>query len=774
MGGGAPDGPGGPRAPSGGAGAPEGGDPLLAAVDRFVDGEMGPEERAAFEARLGADPALAEEVAAARAAKEAVASLPALRPEAGDWERALAAIRGAAPEGGGGARILPGPGARRRAPLLRGAAVAAGLAAFVGTLYVALAPAGASLSYAPGLFVRFRPSLPAETAWARPWPLPGEGAGAPPADLAGVPGALEADLSPAARRRLLETGVLWRPRPARAPRDPAEEARLAALPSVATLDAALVHAGAAIGEAESALEAEVVAPALLRLLDDLALALARDEREAPPASAEAYALARDLVETGRALARGAPAATPRAAAEVALVQAAEGPAPSPLSGALEDYGAFAGLRGNGPARAAAWLARPRLPLDEARGAAASLAVLHALLATGPLPGRARPIDRYERIRASQAFFRGAPVDWPPERLIPAVRALAGARLRLEAVTPEGPLAAALARLERPAIAGPAGARPFFSLLGWRWDAAARATAALTGPERLLGSGLDLLAAERFPGAREELLRVAGPAALPDLEARLGALARDLAREGCADDLFRIAAKVREAASEARQSPGETAPADAGSAEARAAREGRAIAQALATLDLARIATRAGAEARLPEAAAAPPLPAGVGTAPALVEPLPHAFALLGALARAVAIALRDGEPFPSREARALACEEAADLCLALARGDAGAARRLSRARLEGEGGVLAARAVNVVLGPEGRAVTMTRALVGPLEMLVLLPRPGAPGEWIVARGLALAPFEVPSERPGAPLAAALPGGLADLPAPPYLRSWREP
>src|SRR5947209_6145969 len=118
--------------------------------------------------------------------------------------------------------------------------------------------------------------------------------------------------------------------------------------------------------------------------------------------------------------------------------------------------------------------------------------------TGTFARRARPRGPRSSWRAT-SWPSGAPSRARPSRsrLLPELRRLSGPRLALEPALESAAVLRALARLAPPEIVGPAGARPFFSLLGTRYSAAARATAALTGPRRVLGSGLDVLAARAF-------------------------------------------------------------------------------------------------------------------------------------------------------------------------------------------------------------------------------------------------------------------------------------
>jgi len=871
---------------------------------------------------------------------------PALAPRAGDLERVIAALRAVPLPGdarspalrhevGSDAKL---PTLRHgRGPiapgLLRFAVAAAALAAFTGLLSVALVPAGASLVYAPRLFARAGVLEPRDTSWATPWAIPGVDRTPPAADLGGVLGAdaLDAEgrgLSAAAKARLLEGGILWRPATelvapgagAATPGAPGAGASAAApgasgagasaappgasgagasaaphgasvagvgsrVPVLVTVDQAVARLSRALASVESDLEWFEVGPEATLLLEDLRAALVRDRRAAPLRSREAYALALDIVETGRALLadarvdgvapggleRAGPTPSPEGsrveslptaqsgaarlapptvtgdtttgagatsgtasgsssgasiasapdpatrpshvAAEVALVRAAAGPAVSPVTGLLEDYGAFRGLSTTGPARALTWLARPRLALDRRDHAAAALALLHALCAAPPYGVAEHPLARYERIRARQAFFEGAPVDWAPERLLPAVRALVGEEMTLAHTDPDGPLAQALARLAPPSIEGPLGAVPQASLLGWRWSAAARATAALTRPGRLLGSGLDLLAAEGFPGARDLLVAEAG-ARIPDLDARLLVLARDLESEeqaagGEGADLGRLMSLVRKEigraatpANAGEKKPARDAAADAArltnppasigealrkvaaSNRARAARRDRALGQALATFDLAHMTVAPRFDASMP-AAAGGARPQGLSPSPVarpvavVIEPVPMAFARLAGIARGVAEALAEGPDFASRRAQVLDLRSTADLLDRTAEGDPEAALALGEGpagaalSLEGHSRLVSVRTIDVVLGTDGAPATFQqRVVLGPVEVLALVPRRDTAQGWMLARGAGLAAFEVASERPLTPRSGALRAGT--LPTPPWLRDWSAP
>jgi hypothetical protein len=139
-------------------------------------------------------------------------------------------------------------------------------------------------------------------------------------------------------------------------------------PAVLTVDALLllVHAvmDAALSEVDAALAPEL--KALVETLDDR---LAREAPHAKPDAAAAYARARGIVSVARALIEPRSDASDLVNAEVALVRAHMGPAPSPVLERTIDYSMFDVARGFrmaddrlGSFRAAIWLGVASLEL----------------------------------------------------------------------------------------------------------------------------------------------------------------------------------------------------------------------------------------------------------------------------------------------------------------------------------------------------------------------------------------------------------------------------
>ncbi len=779
-------------------------------LDAYADGELeglaatgiAPAGAAAVEAHLDGCPACRAALLEVRAFKASVRRLPALAPREGDLERALAALPAVA------TRVeAPPPATRARPPrrFLFALEVAASLLLAFGIVLSSLylGPGGVSLAYVPGLFARYdHERVPFEPALEPVAPEPAllNVAGA------GETGALR--LTREERRRLAEQGVLGRtpPRPlasdtatrlhgtTNGPRTFADiyaETQAAGLPTLLTADVAVLAFAGLVAAVEDRLAAERIAPDSMRLLATLEATLAANLSAStdPDVHAATY-LAIDYVAIGRTLLgdRRPEALSTRARAELERVLASEGVKRSPLTGEREDYTAY-GLTHPTPRgmrrRALAWLARERFPLDRPEGARAALVLTHALFSArddGPA------LERYERIRAGIAFFEGAPDGYDPERLVPALRRTVGESLRLADLA-GGPRARALLEslsgLPPGEIPGPNGTRPFFSLLGPRYGAEAAAIARLTWPHvgtrerpRTRSTGLDVLVAAGLPGARSAL--DATPAgAYPDYGRALEPVAADLAPRAALasrdrdEDLFWLVHAARLGLEPERSSG---YPFFATTEAARARRLGLA----LASLDIvalgqgrARIQDRPASPAasdrpghgatgdppggHLAGAAgpAAPPAPEG------FVEPAPELFARLASLSRALARALAEGVEFPSRERLSA---ELRDLAADLDRLAAAA-----RASLEGRpvpaeaaalvrdpAGFAARRAAfppsaswtyAIVLRPEGLATFHHRIVRGPVEVLAVVPRPGAArGELVLARGAGLFAEEVSSER----------------------------
>ncbi|GIW72765.1 MAG: hypothetical protein KatS3mg102_2307 [Planctomycetota bacterium] len=525
--------------------------PDAAWLDAYADGALAPPAAAEAEAHLSGCPSCRAALEEIRATKKL---LRHSREEQPAPPQALAQLLGmlrAEPwpppplELAESRATEPVRASRRawwRAPALRAAAavvLAVGLGLWGSIRWGLLgAPAGVSLAYAPGVFAHFQhreiafaPQLPAS-----PPPVP---------DLGNVQGGPQAaaPLAPPARQALLAQALL-------AQRTHALEAlevyRLAASREEAVLwtsDLALAAFARTLARVREALLAELVAPQLEALLDELLVALER--MPLPKGAAElaaARTLARNYCAIGRALLGGQEAAlAARAggalAAELRRIEAARGIATSPLSGLPVDYAAFPPPDGTPQRRlerALLWLGTGRLPLDRPEGARAALVLLHALLAA-PDGGS---IARYERVRAVLDFFYGEPDGWTPARLVPWLRAHWGPRLvlaELGAGARSERLLGLLAGLPGPSIPGPEGAgRPLASLLGQRYGLEAEVAAALSWPHvgtperpRLLPGGLDVLAVLGVAGA-EQAVAVRDAPGYEGYERALAALRERLA------------------------------------------------------------------------------------------------------------------------------------------------------------------------------------------------------------------------------------------------------
>jgi hypothetical protein len=639
-----------------------------------------------------------------------------------------------------------------------------------------------SLAYAPGLFARFQ-HKPIEV---RPIEIPRPALAALSRSVQQA--SARAGGSPALERKLVDGGVVLRqPKEAHGSfADVFVANQAAGLDSLLSAELAYTATAVQLSRVRRVLSRELLAPDLGRLIAGIQNGLSRwapGGRE--PREARTRALA--YMEVADRLLRGdSVGASGSVAEELARVDRAAGIERSALLLGVCDYSVFAGGSAD-PARtseealgdrrfelAATWLMRARFPLDREAGARTSLALLWGLLA-GESSGE-RALHHYDRLREAADFLFGEPDGASAARILPRLRERVGPSLSVRQLDPEllEEIAADLERTRPVRIPGPAGTRPFFSLLGQRYALEPLILVGLSWPNvglaeqpRLFAGGLDVLAVEGAVGAEARLLaQAAGAERLPQRLAELRAQhaqARRLpgsARHG--DDLGYVLAYARDALSVPVGEP-TSAVGERGL--------DRALTLGIASLDpLGVFVEPSEASPRDPS-----------GPAPRVVcDPYPEWYARLAATARATSEGLVQARTFPSREALAMdltALAGALDAMAAVARADLeGRARPADAEATLGDpaalcerfvgGRIYAAKVLSVVQRPGRQPLFRQRVVTGPIEAWLTVPGPTAGAEWRVARGPALRVSELSFERRVEASRALL--GL-DLPSLPFAR-----
>ncbi len=392
----------------------------IAELQALHDDELAPEARVALVLHVEGCAACQDELVALDALSDLVReAAPAPPPDV--WRTFDADLRAGLATTPQGLVLLPG-GARRLGPAL---AVAATVAAVALPLWLfAFEPRIAFASEGPMPQIGMR--------YSEPDVPPSRGAGAP----RGLEAAMAA-LGPAAGKQL-ERDLVVQVRVAAADLEALGEWAPSGTTPLWTADASLLLVGAAASRAAWALERDVVAPDLLRLLDGALRELAAFEgRSREPAVVRAARRAREVLAVACALAGGQPAllgeSRGRVEAEVAAVRAARGARVSPILGREVDDRAFVprGLWATDPvlarhARAVAWLTRAGLRLDGASPDEARAAALLTLaLAAAPGTNGRSGLGELARLEGALEVLVGPPDGLVAGDLLEALRQVLG-------------------------------------------------------------------------------------------------------------------------------------------------------------------------------------------------------------------------------------------------------------------------------------------------------------------------------------------------------------
>ncbi len=391
----------------------------LPELQALHDDELAPEARAALVLHVEGCSACQDELVALDALSDLVReAAPAPPPDV--WRTFDADLRAGLATTPQGLTLLPG-GARRLGPAL---AVAATVAAVALPLWL--------FASQPLIEIGAKQELPQiGMRYSEPDVPPSRGAGAP----RGLEAAMAA-LGPEAGEQL-ERDLVVQVRLAAADLEALGDWAPSGTTPLWTADASLLLAGAAASRAAWALERDVVAPDLLRLLDGALRELAAFEgRSREPAVVRAARRARELLAVACALAGGQPALTgesrSRVEAEVAAVRAGRGARVSPILGREVDDRAFVprGLWADsslaGHARAAAWLTRGGLRLDGASPDEARAAALLTLaLAAAPGTNGRSGLGELARLEGALEVLVGPPDGLVAGDLLEALRQVLG-------------------------------------------------------------------------------------------------------------------------------------------------------------------------------------------------------------------------------------------------------------------------------------------------------------------------------------------------------------